>query len=59
MQLALAAFLAMLSSATSLQKTSQYPMPSLLTQPAVQDGPSPLDVLIAANGDGDFMFSAE
>ena len=55
MQLAKAAFLATLSSASSLQRLSQYEMPSLISQPALEDEASLLDVLIAANGEGDLL----
>ena len=57
MQLAKAAFLATLSSASSIRKLSQYEMPTLLTQPALQNEASLLDLLIAANGDDDFLIA--
>ena len=59
MQLAKAAFLATLSSASSIQKLSQYEMPSLISQPALEDEASLLDVLIAANGQGDLLLQAQ
>ena len=59
MQLAKAAFLATLSSASSIRKLSQYEMPTLLTQPALEDEASLLDVLIAANGEGNLLLQAQ
>ena len=56
MQLTKAALLVTLSSANSLRKISQYEMPTLLTQPALQDEANLLDVQIEAYRNGDFFF---